>query len=276
MRRTPPSERWERSCWGWASARRRRRRGICWRRRGTPACCVARSSPRTAHTTPLPSSPTGSLGAAAASTVRSGDPNQRERPPQTDEWFASTAHRQSRAQRTRCSRRSARPLSCCGDGRRARGLCAEPRVRGRRPRPPLRRRWPAARGAVLWRRLARPAAAQRARRAARGERARDDSGPVPVGRRHRRKLGPRTSLGWRQRTRGREECGQPRCQWVGVGSYRERSKSVVAVARGATAHQERRSRRRSCPRCPAAARGIVRQAPGSRATQAATTRRRTA
>ena len=121
---------------------------------------------------------------------------------------------------------------------------------------------PAARGAVLWRRLARPAAAQRARRAARGERARDDSGPVPVGRRHRRKLGPRTSLGWRQRTRGREECGQPGCQWVGVGSYRERSKSVVAVARGATAHQERRSRRRSCPRCPAAARGIVRQAPG--------------
>ena len=96
---------------------------------------------------------------------------------------------------------------------------------------------PAARGAVLWRRLARPAAAQRARRAARGERARDDSGPVPVGRRHRRKLGPRTSLGWRQRTRGREECGQPQCQWVGVGSYRERSKSVVAVARGATAHQ---------------------------------------
>ena len=50
-------------------------------------------------------SPSLPAGAAAASTVRSGDPNQRERPPQTDEWFASTAHRQSRAQRTRCSRR---------------------------------------------------------------------------------------------------------------------------------------------------------------------------
>ena len=133
---------------------------------------------------------------------------------------------------------------------------------------------PAARGAVLWRRLARPAAAQRARRAARGERARDDSGPVPVGRRHRRKLGPRTSLGWRQRTRGREECGQPQCQWVGVGSYRERSKSVVAVARGATAHQSAARDAAARPALrPRRARSL---GASTRATQAATTRRRTA
>ena len=136
---------------------------------------------------------------------------------------------------------------------------------------------PAARGAVLWRRLARPAAAQRARRAARGERARDDSGPVPVGRRHRRKLGPRTSLGWRQRTRGREECGQPQCQWVGVGSYRERSKSVVAVARGATAHQSAARDAAARPALrPRRARSLGASTTGRPSSQAATTRRRTA